>query len=114
LGCAANDSDLFLAYYQNPTSIEEMTITDNKLFEIFPNPFSNYISIDGLEGNDPDIVAKVYDLQGKLIFQSFGEINSLNNEINREINKWNTGPYLFSLEIDNTVVTRLIMKSSDY
>lgn len=113
LGCADNEQNLFLAYYQNPTSIKEMAKTDNELFRIFPNPFSNYISIDVLKGNESDMIAKVFDLQGKLIFQSLGEINSLTNEINKEINKWNNGLYLFSLKINKTVFTQLIMKSSD-
>lgn len=110
---AFNEVDLFLAYYQNPTSIKEIASNETQLFRVFPNPFSKSISIGVLLGNESDIGAKIFDLHGKLIFQSFGEINSLTNEINKEINKWNNGPYLFTLEINKTVFTQLMMKSSD-
>lgn len=108
-----NTVDLFLAYYQNPTLIDQLKLTDNKLFRVFPNPFTNNISMDLLQGNESDIVLKVFDLQGKIIFQSFGEINFLSDEINKEVNKWNNGTYLFSLEIDKINFTQKIIKSSD-
>ncbi len=58
---------------------------------IYPNPASDILFVDGLNSNETHIV-KIYDLQGKLV-----ESHTLNNSNSININNLNKGIYLVKI-----------------
>ncbi len=74
----------------------------NKEVTISPNPATNFININ-IPFNYENIKTSVFDLNGRLIF------NSLNPIENIDLSGFNSGLYLLNLEIDNLQFNKKIL-----
>lgn len=82
-------ADIGAYEYQYPISIENI---ENQSLKIYPNPFVNYIEIEGIIGNSE---INIYDENGRLI-QKF---NSITTPSKLDLNELNNG--LYFLETTN-------------
>jgi hypothetical protein len=85
---------------KNPTNIESFNKT-SKNIQVYPNPFKNFISING--ANNKIEKLEIYSLTGSLVWKQ--NINGLGNEI--ELSDLKTGMYflkIYTLENENTTI----------
>lgn len=76
--------------FGNSCGVDLTTINQNNLgkVSIYPNPFNSLINIE----KNPSSILKVYDLSGRLVFESYQEVKSL--VINTD--HWQNGIYLMN------------------
>ncbi len=92
------------AYYyseQNVISILEINETE---LNVYPNPFSNYVSFD-FSGNYDKIILEIFDVQGRKVISK--EIEN-NEKVNME--GLNKGVYIYNLIIDGKVLNGKLFK----
>jgi hypothetical protein len=78
------------------------TLPENIL--IFPNPTQDYISIE--LKNSVDAVAKILDMNGKIITEK-----SFSKEIQLDLKNQSNGNYLLIIESDGTILKHKITKN---
>ncbi len=92
----------------NTTSIvKEQVIGD--LFEVYPNPAIQKLTIINNVEPFKNAVVSIYDLQGQLIFK----VNLMKSQSDIDLSKLNNGPYLLEISGDNNqkLFSRIIVKS---
>lgn len=92
----------------NPISIEGHTASFD--FDIYPNPFSNIVSIKSDIINATNVEIKMYDVTGKEVLR---KQLSANNGIITNLNtsKLPSGLYFIQLNIDGEVVVKRVLKN---
>ncbi|HSQ44428.1 MAG TPA: M1 family aminopeptidase [Ginsengibacter sp.] len=91
------DPDYWLITKDN--SAEKITdnINSENIVQIFPNPFTNNLSIYLHNFNNTKVYFKIYDVNGRLMYNQNSSINgSLFKEINTQL--FPKGVYLFSIQ----------------
>lgn len=98
-------ADIGAYEYQYPISIENI---ENQSLKIYPNPFVNYIEIEGIIGNSE---INIYDENGRLI-QKF---NSITTPSKLDLNELNNGLYFLETtnKLNNTKQTKILVKSNN-
>lgn len=98
-------ADIGAYEYQYPISIENI---ENQSLKIYPNPFVNYIEIEGIIGNSE---INIYDENGRLI-QKF---NSITMPSKLDLNELNNGLYFLETtnKLNNTKQTKILVKSNN-
>ena len=87
---------------------ETITISNDELFSVYPNPFNNSIFISSISKNASGEL-NIYDISGKLIFRK-DVIFPLNNlELN--LSKFNSGIYLLELITKQEVYRKKLIKN---
>jgi Secretion system C-terminal sorting domain len=105
----------YLVYYKKgnatwgtPFVLSNKEDLENKIINIYPNPVSANLTIDGLLAGK-DYLLQVYSLDGKLLS---GITSTLSTSINNiDLANLNTGHYwIMILDNENTIVTRRIIQ----
>ena len=89
----ANGNIMFLAQLNNTTGVD--FISENKSVLIYPNPADKFININVPDSNNPSVV-RIYNLTGKIIFESICNSGSFN----LEISDLTSGIYIIEIEVD--------------
>lgn len=76
------------------------TISNKNKINIYPNPVTDVLKINGLEGSDANIM--VFDLQGKIVFSQ--NISGLNNEIS--VKDLYNGIYTYSIKTSDGILLK--------
>ena len=84
---------MFLAQLNNTTGVN--FISENKSVLIYPNPADKFININVPDSNKPSVV-RIYNLTGKIIFESICNSGSFN----LEISDLTSGIYIIEIEVD--------------
>ena len=93
------------------TGFEELDpVSSNSLFEVFPNPFSDNISISINAEIQNQLLVSIYDLSGKLILEK--TFPNKINELNLNLSGLENGIYLCNVKFDGRIVSRKIVKSN--
>ena len=71
--------------------------------KIYPNPFTNYIKIEGLE-NEFDI--SLFSIDGKEIMK----VSKLNSSQNIDLSKLETGIYNMKIKTTDSIINKTIIK----
>lgn len=97
-----DDNFEFLDIYKfKPILVNEKSINNSFDIQIFPNPFSSYITVTGAKEN-----ILIYDMFGRIIYS----IKSENDSITLNLNNLSTGIYFISVKNNNFVLTKKIVK----
>lgn len=84
---------------------------ESEALVVAPNPFNNFIELTnkGNELIDLDGV-KLYDLQGKIIFEKVGQAIEMNSSIVLDVNALSKGVYFLELKKGETAVVQKLVK----
>jgi enterochelin esterase-like enzyme len=95
-------------FFAPGTGFNENTVPDNiRLYQNFPNPFKTNTIIDFTAPVSSHVELNVYDESGKLLDTLFNEkVNSEDHSISFIKNHLPEGIYIYSLRIENTVLSR--------
>jgi hypothetical protein len=88
----------------NTTSlgIEDYEKLENRL-SVYPNPFSEIVTINYLLTNPSDLTIRIYNLQGKVVFDEIYQGLSGENRIQEDLSDLDSGSYIIEvIEIDNS------------
>tara|TARA_B100000809_G_C14834531_1_gene422338 strand:+ start:266 stop:631 length:366 start_codon:yes stop_codon:yes gene_type:complete len=104
----SNSPKILHGYYPLNHSLLSLTEIGFSEISIYPNPFSQKITLTILKNNSFIKSISIYDLNGKLVLEK--EYNS--NTINVNLNQYNNGIYFVKI-IDNNgnVTAQKIIKS---
>jgi hypothetical protein len=87
---------LYLAKYGDATTAINK-LSANQGTSVYPNPFSNYLKLTGLENTNTATTIRLMDIAGKEIYSKAGELTT-----NTEINLQNSlAPGIYLLHIEN-------------
>ncbi|MBS1689354.1 MAG: T9SS type A sorting domain-containing protein [Bacteroidetes bacterium] len=92
------------------TSAAVATVTDNTNIKAYPNPVSTALTIELSNNTASAYTVNVYDLSGKKIMNSVGDLINANNKLSINTANWNAGIYLVQIVIDGTQHTLQIAK----
>jgi len=102
-----------LEFYNTDIKIDEgsatFAISVSNLVEIYPNPASNYLTIDIKSGFGKDIKYKLTNLWGKTV--SYGNIGRGYNNVN--LKKFNSGVYFLTLSSEKNTYCKKIIKTNN-
>ncbi len=90
----------FVKAYAQLYKFENQNIVDDKKYEIFPNPFSETLTILIHESNFKEIRIQVISLQGKLLFSTSYELNNTGLPYIKisDFSNYPTGVYFLRIE----------------
>jgi hypothetical protein len=104
-------SNYYKGYKQSPIN-NDLENRDNNIMELFPNPtFTKQVVLQFSPIEKGILDIKLYDLQGKLVFQTFKEINALNMQYTIPLQMptyLNAGMYIVSARLNSkTFINKL-------
>ncbi len=80
-----------------------------KGFNIYPNPAQREIHL-ALNSNANDLVLKVISVDGRIVYQSKGNITQLNSQINQVMGNWKAGVYILDLNNQSEAYQAKLLK----
>lgn len=80
---------------------------------VFPNPFTDIIQVEYELDIDSEISIKIYDLNGKLVFEEFNKVNpgTHTQNINTSTLGLSKGVYTIQLWVNNSPIIKKIVKN---
>lgn len=90
-----------IAELTTASNVEIANLSEDR-YKVFPNPSSNFISID-CKGNISDI--KIYNLKGEIVLNNISTLEKIN------ISDLNTGTYIINFKIDGKSIDRVFIKN---
>lgn len=104
--CLCNDS-LFIST-KNITNNADVSVN------VYPNPFSNYLTLSVLANEDSDFEMMIYDVTGKVLLNKTIEANAGVNRynLNSHLSKMNPGIYLFNLNFGSEQKSIRVVKTN--
>lgn len=90
----------------NTTSVIQFNNQTFKLKGIFPNPATNQAKIQFISGKSDDIMFRIYNLMGKLVYLQDIRTNRGLNSIDVNISNFPDGIYMYSINNGETVLTK--------
>ena len=103
---AGGNTVIVTVKYSQLTGITKNEINENENLLInYPNPFNSNTEIEYKIGNNALVRIKIYDIQGKEIETLVNENKNIGNyKINFNGDKYSSGIYFYSLQIDNKII----------
>lgn len=93
----------------NVTNIESPK-TKNIETNVYPNPFNNYFNVELFGIEKCNVIAKIYDLSGKLLYQeSFGQIKG-NTNLSIHIGNLPKGMYILNIDAGTEKISKKIVR----
>lgn len=93
----------------NVTSIDSPKATSIET-NVYPNPFNNYFNVELFNLTKCTVIAKIYDLSGKLIYtENFGQMKG-NARLNINVGSLPQGMYLLNIETGNERISKKIVR----
>jgi|GEM_PF-3076931 len=77
---------------------------------LYPNPVSKELKINVSGAVNGTMRAEIFDVQGKLIWEGKGNLKELENSLNKQVEDWKEGVYLFRLYSPDKVLERKFIK----
>ncbi len=84
-------------------STEEAELMSNNAIKVYPNPFNQYLTVEGEISQDFNTaIIEIYSISGKLLISKSIQ-NKYFNEV-LDLDTFNTGLYLILIKVDDSVV----------
>ncbi len=86
-----------------------ITMPNNPMCKIFPNPFSHNITIKGIEPNQQAVRVQLFELSGRMVFEKL-VVNHLTSELQLNTSSLNSGVYLVRITNGKNIFTQKVLK----
>jgi hypothetical protein len=84
--------------------------TTQQELTLYPNPASKELKINVSGAVNGTMRAEVWDIQGKLVWESKGNLKELENSLNKQLEAWKEGVYVFKLYSPEKMLERKFIK----
>ena len=81
---------------------------ENK-FHVYPNPAGNTIVMEWNSSTDEEILVRVTDINGQVIYDEKRSSHSGSNTVTLDVNAWPSGMYLFSLQFGKNMIAKNVI-----
>ena len=96
--------------FRTQCNVNSTSLVDSPNISVAPNPFSKEIHFSGFETSEQVFVVSIYDIQGKLVYQTNGmELNSESLSI-ENLGHLESGLYYIKLESDSNTYVQKVTK----
>jgi PKD repeat protein len=95
----------------NMINVDANSLSENMKYKlkIYPNPTSNYITIELANDNFKDVIIELYDINGRLVKKVTPVIETLIKQ-KIDISSFKSGSYILKIRIDNNIQILQIIK----
>jgi hypothetical protein len=96
--------------FVDTVTVNVSLISQNVEIKTYPNPVSNYLTIETEFANNVNVSYSIIDIKGNVIYNSSNE--ELSGKYNKTIDMslYNNGTYILKLKLDNTFYIRKFIK----
>jgi uncharacterized delta-60 repeat protein len=97
--------------FNNTVNVGVKTIEKNNPLSIYPNPTKNELNIDVKDLIDCDLLIKISDLTGRIVYQNKYDKTLINKVLKININDLITGLYVLTIHSEKEIKSQLILKN---
>jgi hypothetical protein len=106
------DKFVFKIIENGSLSSEFFTIDNLNPLIIYPNPFSDSITLQNTTGLTNDCNVKIYTINGTVVFNKMYSGKEANQEINIDLKTLPQGTYLVQFKKGQEITTKTIIKNN--